>query len=75
MLCAAGTCGDGNGLTFASPGQTCLTLKTKYPTYSGSGQYYIQGLNFVFPTPNLVRDLLFRLQVCCVLLDTLALVS
>jgi hypothetical protein len=55
MLCAAGTCGDGNGLTFASPGQTCQTLKTKYPTYNGTAQYYIQGINFVFPTPYLVR--------------------
>jgi hypothetical protein len=57
MLCAAGTCGDGNGLTFASPGQTCYTLKTKYPAYSGTAQYYIQGINFVFSTPSLVSGI------------------
>ena len=50
MLCAAGSCGDGNGLAFNSPGQTCQTLKFKYPTYNGSAQYWIQGLNFVWPS-------------------------
>ena len=51
MLCAAGTCGDGNGLAFTSPGQTCQTLKFKYPAYNSSAQYWIQGLNFVWPSP------------------------
>ena len=31
------------------------TLKTKYPAYSGTSQYFIQGINFVFLTPYLVR--------------------